>query len=611
MNYKGKMKRQVSARSPFGSQMDSKLLLYAVAVVAIVLGSLLGWQTMNTPEVWPADMPGLSAERMADHLNIVAAERRSELQFERRMYVRDYIIQTMADLGLIAEVDDFEIKINTYQEYILFLAERFQWSDATTNALFPDFDKGLDWHQDLAGTVFRGSNVLFRMQGRNDTAIMLIAHIDSIGLSATLHPDSDHFSYGAADAGYGIVTMLEIARFYAEHELENSIYFLVTDLHEIGLFGAYQALDNMDFSNVSIILNLEGRGIRGPVYMFETHAGNLEALRFFRNALSKTDAQPMSYSFAVSVYRLMPNNTDLTLFLNRGFSGMNFAPMNNLLHYHTPDDSLEHISLTTMQHYVNTIGALVEEFVTNPQYGDIKAFLSDRSAVYFVLPFQVLILYSDIIALIKLLFMLAASLALAFYLQRKQALKLLKCIKWMILLLCATLVTAIVGFLISFAVSLITDIPFDPVWMPLAFDMYIIWPSVLAGVGLLGLLHWAFVRRFNRNEMAIGAILLLLMLTILLQLVMVEATVLTFISLITTFGCFVLSYLAKVKRNKYLPLFCVFASIVIITTILVPILTSVALALTIGGLGIMMPLAIIMCMGLPALLRDDSIKDVD
>jgi len=561
---------------------------------------------MSTPQVVPVNSDELSAERMLRHLNIIAAEQRSVLEFERRMYVRDYIIDVMEGYGLTVEIDDFEIDIPTYRHYWRRLREIRGWTAEQIYNAELGLGEETEWQRDLAGTVLRGSNLLFRQQGRNDTAIMLVAHIDSPSIGSSLNPASNVHSLGAADAGYGLTTMLEIARHFAGQDLENSIYFLFTDLHEIGLWGAYFALENMDFSNVSMVLNLEARGVRGPVLMFETQANNYETMRFFRNALSAANAQPMSNSAMTAVYRFVPNNTDLTLFINRGFNGMNFAPIDSLFHYHTPQDSLEYISLTTMQHYINLVGALVERFTSNPQYSNIDAFQSDREGVFFPLPFQGFVLYSDIIAMALGIIMLVAVIIAVFCLRAKAQVNFRNMGRWICLIIGAALAAALLGLLISFIVSLATGIRFGLFMPRVPHEMLIMWCSVVTALIGYCLLHRKFKKKFSRIEMAMGAMFLMALVVVFVGFVSAEATYSTFIPLVFAFACFGLSLMGQIKNNRWLMAICASIPTVIAVMMLIPSLIILTHAITIGGLAAIMYSAILMCMALPTLWRDDE-----
>ena len=64
-----------------------------------------------------------------------------------------------------------------------------------------------------------------------------------------------------------------------------------------------------------VVLNLEARGSTGPVIMFETSP---EQRRRWSDVFGRAAPHPVGTSFAVEVYRLLPNDTDFTAFLDDG-----------------------------------------------------------------------------------------------------------------------------------------------------------------------------------------------------------------------------------------------------------------------------------------------------
>ena len=563
----------------------SNAIKLVFALVSVVLGILLGWHTLATPPPVSAQSDGMSAYRMADHTRVIAAEERSVFHYERRMYVRDYIIDFMEGLGLVAEVDNFtattdDIRLSLYEEFGSIITDDF-------------------FYPPRLGITMYGSNVLFRQQGRSDTAIMLMAHIDSAGVGMSLYPGTDARSPGASDSGYGVVLMLELARYFEGRELENTIYYFFTDLEELGLLGARHAVRTMDFSNVSMILNLEARGIRGPVYMFETNAGDLETIRFFNEAVR----QPLAWSIASAVYRAMPNGTDLTPFLNAGFSGMNFAPLNSLLYYHTEHDSYENISLTTMQHYIDQVGALVELFATDARFSDRYIFNSARTGVYFTLPFGILVLYTDIVAIaISIILFILVGLLIVFYTRSKQ-IKIGKSAIWSLMLIGALLVSAGIGWLIDAIIFLFVNSRENFLFV-ISIEMFIMWPVVVVMLALFTFLHKIFRNKFSRNEMAVGVFALLAIINLVISFIMVEATFLITIPLLLALICFLLSKVGTIHQKNVLLYIIMAIPTIVIITLLTPLAFTFTLALTIQGLFVILLLSVLMTMPLPALWRD-------
>jgi hypothetical protein len=226
-------------------------------------------------------------------------------------------------------------------------------------------------------------NVLVRMKGTGSAkALMLAAHYDTTRLS-----------FGAADDGAAVAAFLETARaLKAGPPLKNDIIFLITDGEEVALLGARAfVFEHPWAADVGLVLNFEARGTSGPSVMFETSRGNTRLIREFAQA----SPFPRANSLAVTIYRLMPNSTDLTVFMAAGMPGMNFAFIGGPQDYHTPMDSLAHLDLSSLQHHRSYALALARHFGNS---GIPEKETSD--AVYFNIIGSVLVRYSQATAFV-------------------------------------------------------------------------------------------------------------------------------------------------------------------------------------------------------------------
>lgn len=137
-------------------------------------------------------------------------------------------------------------------------------------------------------------------------------------------------------------------------------------------------------------------------------------------------------------------------------------------------------------------------------------------------------------------------------------------------------------------------------------EMRIMWPSMGILAVLFGLLHFLLKNRFSKNEMALGAMALLSVINLALSFIMVEATFLVAVPLVMTFICFVISEIKAVRQNVILSNLSAALPLLVTLTLFVPIVFTFTLALTIGGLAILMALFILMVMSLPPLWRGYS-----
>jgi hypothetical protein len=164
---------------------------------------------------------------------------------------------------------------------------------------------------------------------------------------------------GAADDWAGVAAILEVARaLSAGQRLRNDVDILLTDGEEEGLIGAHAFVsEGVLAPRRSVVLNLEARGVAGPSVMFESNVDNARIIP----ALWRAN-RPGAFSYSDEIYRLLPNNTDLTVFLRAGFAGMNFGLVKGVAYYHTPEDSLANLELASLQHHGANMLAVARHF---------------------------------------------------------------------------------------------------------------------------------------------------------------------------------------------------------------------------------------------------------
>jgi len=222
------------------------------------------------------------------------------------------------------------------------------------------------------------TNILVRLKGTSDQkAVLLGAHYDSVPVSP-----------GAGDNGSAVAAMLETLRaIRSSQPLRNDVIALFSDGEELGLTGAKAFVYQHPWAkDVGVVLNFDARGSSGPVIMFETTDKNGWLIKEF----AKAAPHPAANSLAPAIYALMPNNTDLTVFKDAGFAGLNFAYIVGLNHYHTALDNLTNIDHRSLQHQGSTALALTRHF------GNLN--LNSRASdneIYFDVLNSVIISYSE------------------------------------------------------------------------------------------------------------------------------------------------------------------------------------------------------------------------
>jgi hypothetical protein len=168
-------------------------------------------------------------------------------------------------------------------------------------------------------------------------AVVLMAHADSVRRGP-----------GAADDSAGVASALEIVRaLKAAGPHRRDVMVVITDAEEAGLRGAEAFFASEPLAvRAGPILNLEARGDRGRVVMFETHREAGEMIRM----LVEQGALHGASSLMPDLYRRLPNNTDLTVALRAGHEGLNYAFFAGQSAYHTAEDTPQNLQQGSVQH---------------------------------------------------------------------------------------------------------------------------------------------------------------------------------------------------------------------------------------------------------------------
>lgn len=260
--------------------------------------------------------------------------------------VRNYIVSELEKLGLQVEIQE-QIAVNK------------KWRAAANT-----------------------KNILARIKGsEKGKALLLLTHYDS----------NPHSSLGAGDAGSGVAVILEGIRAFlaVNQQPKNDIIICITDAEELGLLGANAFVNHHKWAkDVGLVLNFEARGSGGPSYiLLETNGGNKNLIASFSKA---NTPYPVGNSLMYSIYKMLPNDTDLTVFReDANIDGFNFAFIDDHFDYHTEQDSYERMDLNTLNHQASYLTATLAYF-SNYDLRDLKA---QEDYVYFNFPHFGLVFY--------------------------------------------------------------------------------------------------------------------------------------------------------------------------------------------------------------------------
>ena len=228
-----------------------------------------------------------------------------------------------------------------------------------------------DW-----GNLVQSKNILARIKGtQNSKALMLLSHYDSAPHSS---------SHGASDNAVGVATILEGLRAFLHNTTphKNDIIVLFSDAEELGLNGASLFVTQSAWAKeTGLVINFEARGTAGPSYMLmEVNNGNSKMIKGFAKAAPK---YPVANSLMYSIYKMLPNDTDLTVFRQHGkIQGFNFAFIDDHYNYHTRQDDVAHLDHRSLAHQGSYMMPLLHYFSNT----DLSSMTSDEDLVYFSTP---------------------------------------------------------------------------------------------------------------------------------------------------------------------------------------------------------------------------------
>ncbi|HEY6804796.1 MAG TPA: M20/M25/M40 family metallo-hydrolase [Pyrinomonadaceae bacterium] len=317
--------------APRAPALGARIAIGLIIVLFVVILVIVSLDALAPPVPVPANASPaeFSSARAMQHL-VAISRAPHPTGSMAQVQVKDYILKQLATLGVTSEVQE------------------------TSNA----------------------TNIVAQLKGtRAGKALLLVGHYDSVAQGP-----------GASDDGSAVAALLETIRaLKAGAALRNDVIFLFSDGEEIGEIGANAFVYQHPLAkDVALVLNFEARGVKGPSIMFETSGQNGWLIREFAKGASR----PVANSFAYDVYKLLPNDTDLTVFKNAGFAGLNFAFVDGSEFYHTAQDNLEHLDEHSLQHQGSYALSLAQHF-GNLELENVK----DSDVVYFNLVGSKMIVY--------------------------------------------------------------------------------------------------------------------------------------------------------------------------------------------------------------------------
>ena len=448
------------------SNMNDFRPLTAALITSLLIAAAIFYSisSIQPPAPVPATAPDslFSADRAAGYIKEIARTPHP-LGSKANLKVREYIVGQLKAIGLNPQLDT-AIVTGSY--------DGIHYAASVVNivAVLPGID--------------------------NTKAVMLMAHYDSVPTGP-----------GASDDGSGVATLLEaLHALKSSHPLRNNVMAVFTDGEEAGMMGG-QALAENDslLKQTGIAMNFEARGTSGPSLMFETSEGNGWLIRQF----TESSPDPVATSLAYDMYKRLPNNTDFSWLKAKGVDGLNFAFIGDVEHYHSELDNYSNINESSIQHDGTYALALTKHFGNIPLPGP-----KSTNDIYFNFIWPTFVFYhaslvTPLTVVAGLLFVL-----MAFVGMKRRTIKVSKAVAAFLLPILPVLVLGTGTFFLwralqgSYPES--ANFPFGTFYQDGIFVCALVFLAAAATTG-----YYIFLRRFFRSsEMAIGALLWWLILTI-------------------------------------------------------------------------------------------------
>ncbi|RMZ89840.1 hypothetical protein DV736_g2924, partial [Chaetothyriales sp. CBS 134916] len=216
---------------------------------------------------------------------------------------------------------------------------------------------------------FEGTNIITYIRGSEDdqTAWWQDSRASPSAANSVLvnaHYDSVSSGFGATDDGIGVVTILQLIKYYTTpgNQPKHGIVLLLNNGEEDYLNGANVFTQHPTAKVVSSFLNLEGAGAGGRAALFRST--DAEVTRAYAKSPYPFGSVLSSDAFNRGLIR---SQTDYVVFNGvLGLRGLDVAFMEPRARYHTNQDDTQHTSKASLWHMLSAAIATTRELTSHP-----------------------------------------------------------------------------------------------------------------------------------------------------------------------------------------------------------------------------------------------------
>lgn len=229
------------------------------------------------------------------------------------------------------------------------------FSDMVSNASFAEGGRG---GTPGISVYFEGTNIIVYIRGSEDEPGEWYLKKEKPkgkgGVLVNAHYDSVSTGYGATDDGVGVVTIMQLIKYFSSsgRQPKRGIVALLNNGEEDFLNGAWAFAEHQMSRFPHTFLNLEGAGAGGRAALFRST--DAEVTRAYQNSKYPFGTIVSGDAFERGIIR---SSTDYEVFKNViGMRGLDVAFFSPRARYHTSEDDTRHSSKDSLYHMLS--GAL-------------------------------------------------------------------------------------------------------------------------------------------------------------------------------------------------------------------------------------------------------------
>ena len=234
--------------------------------------------------------------------------------------------------------------------------------------VFDDLHSNLTFSGGSTGVYFESTNIIVYIRGAEDDqnnwweAPNGSPATGTGGVLVNSHYDSVSTGFGATDDGVGVITCLQLIKYFTTpgHAPRKGLVVLFNNGEEDFLNGAYVYSQHPMSKFTHTFLNLEGAGAGGRAMLFR--GTDTEVASFYQRTKHPFGSVLGGNGFDMGY---IGSQTDYVVFNQMGLRGLDVAFYEPRARYHTDQDDARHTSKDSLWHMLSTAVATTEGLVSD------------------------------------------------------------------------------------------------------------------------------------------------------------------------------------------------------------------------------------------------------